>query len=126
MILNSFSDELGMKPEFITINELGFWNLSSLMAKKFYEKRMVFIGDSAHSFPPSGGFGMNTGILDVHNLAHKIEGILFAENLKESEDLLERYSTERIYDGQNKLNTATEWYYKSLDIAKQLGLNIDN
>ena len=29
-------------------------------------------GDSAHAFPPSGGFGMNTGIGDAFNLAHKL------------------------------------------------------
>jgi 2-polyprenyl-6-methoxyphenol hydroxylase-like FAD-dependent oxidoreductase len=29
-------------------------------------------GDAAHAFPPSGGFGMNTGIGDAFNLAHKL------------------------------------------------------
>lgn len=29
-------------------------------------------GDAAHAFPPSGGFGMNTGIGDALNLAHKL------------------------------------------------------
>jgi len=35
-------------------------------------------GDAAHRFPPAGGFGMNTGIQDAHNLAWKLaagEGI---------------------------------------------------
>jgi 2-polyprenyl-6-methoxyphenol hydroxylase-like FAD-dependent oxidoreductase len=34
--------------------------------------RVVLAGDSAHAFPPSGGFGLNTGIGDAFNLAHKI------------------------------------------------------
>ena len=29
-------------------------------------------GDAAHSFPPTGGLGLNCGIADVHNLAYKI------------------------------------------------------
>jgi 2-polyprenyl-6-methoxyphenol hydroxylase-like FAD-dependent oxidoreductase len=37
------------------------------------ESRRVFlVGDSAHAFPPSGGFGLNAGIGDVQNLAHKL------------------------------------------------------
>ncbi len=34
--------------------------------------RVFLAGDSAHAFPPSGGFGMNTGIGDAFNLAHKL------------------------------------------------------
>lgn len=29
-------------------------------------------GDAAHSFPPTGGLGLNSGLADVHNLAWKI------------------------------------------------------
>jgi 2-polyprenyl-6-methoxyphenol hydroxylase and related FAD-dependent oxidoreductases len=29
-------------------------------------------GDAAHSFPPTGGLGLNCGLADVHNLAYKI------------------------------------------------------
>ena len=34
----------------------------------------IFIraGDAAHSFPPTGGLGLNSGLGDVHNLAYKI------------------------------------------------------
>lgn len=34
------------------------------------------VGDAAHRFPPSGGFGMNTGIQDAHNLAWKLALVL--------------------------------------------------
>ena len=33
---------------------------------------VFLVGDAAHRFPPSGGFGMNTGIQDAHNLAWKL------------------------------------------------------
>ena len=38
--------------------------------------RVFLAGDAAHSFPPAGGFGMNTGIQDAHNLAWKLAAAL--------------------------------------------------
>ena len=37
--------------------------------------RLFRAGDAAHSFPPTGGLGLNTGIGDVHNLAYKIAAV---------------------------------------------------
>ena len=43
------------------------------MADRFHGGDRVFLaGDSAHAFPPSGGFGLNTGIGDAYNLAHRL------------------------------------------------------
>lgn len=30
------------------------------------------VGDTAHRFPPTGGFGLNSGVQDAHNLAWKL------------------------------------------------------
>lgn len=38
--------------------------------------RVLAAGDAAHTFPPTGGFGMNTGIQDAHNLAWKLAAVL--------------------------------------------------
>ena len=38
--------------------------------------RVFLVGDAAHQFPPSGGFGLNTGLLDAHNLAWKLAAAL--------------------------------------------------
>jgi 2-polyprenyl-6-methoxyphenol hydroxylase-like FAD-dependent oxidoreductase len=38
--------------------------------------RVLVAGDAATTFPPTGGFGMNTGIQDAHNLAWKLAGVL--------------------------------------------------
>jgi 2-polyprenyl-6-methoxyphenol hydroxylase-like FAD-dependent oxidoreductase len=32
-------------------------------------------GDAAHSFPPTEGLGLNSGLGDVHNLAYKIAAV---------------------------------------------------
>jgi hypothetical protein len=53
----------------------------------------VFLaGDAAHEMPPTGGFGMNTGVQDVHNLAWKIAAVLRGHA---DESLLDSYHDER-------------------------------
>jgi 2-polyprenyl-6-methoxyphenol hydroxylase-like FAD-dependent oxidoreductase len=37
--------------------------MSAMVADKYTYKNKIFLaGDASHSFPPAGGFGMNTGI----------------------------------------------------------------
>jgi 2-polyprenyl-6-methoxyphenol hydroxylase-like FAD-dependent oxidoreductase len=54
--------------------------------------RVFVAGDAAHTFPPTGGFGMNTGIQDVHNLAWKLAAVLSGQA---GDDLLDSYEAER-------------------------------
>jgi len=42
--------------------------LSSHINRKFYSKRVLFIGDSAHSIHPIAGQGWNLGVKDIKNL----------------------------------------------------------
>ena len=50
------------------------WSMSALVANSFSasQNRVFLVGDAAHVLPPSGGFGLNTGIQDAHNLAFKL------------------------------------------------------
>lgn len=36
---------------------------------------MSSAGDAAHSFPLTGGLGLNSGLGDVHNLAYKLAAV---------------------------------------------------
>jgi hypothetical protein len=56
------------------------------------EGRIFIAGDAAHLMPPNGGFGGNTGIHDVHNLAWKLALVI---NGHAGEGLLDTYETER-------------------------------
>jgi putative polyketide hydroxylase len=52
------------------------WVAAALVAERYREGRVFLAGDAAHHMPPTGGFGMNTGVQDVHNLAWKLAAVL--------------------------------------------------
>lgn len=52
------------------------WHLSHRVAEHFRAGRIFFVGDSAHTLSPSGGFGMNTGICDAVDLGWKLAATL--------------------------------------------------
>ncbi|HEX6074165.1 MAG TPA: FAD-dependent monooxygenase [Micromonosporaceae bacterium] len=54
--------------------------------------RVLFAGDAAHSLPPYGSRGMNSGIQDADNLAWKVAFVLAGHA---DESLLETYHIER-------------------------------
>ncbi|KAF0325298.1 2,4-dichlorophenol 6-monooxygenase [Colletotrichum asianum] len=51
------------------------WVLSRKVAKHYRQGRAFLIGDAAHSFPPTGGLGLNSGIADAHNIAYKLAAV---------------------------------------------------
>lgn len=57
----------------VKILSVGQWRMGARVAKQYDARGRVFlVGDAAHQFPPAGGFGMNTGLQDAHNLAWKL------------------------------------------------------
>ncbi|RQP22640.1 FAD-dependent monooxygenase [Piscinibacter terrae] len=71
----------------------GRWDLSALVADRFSSGRIFLAGDAAHQLPPTrGGYGANTGIHDVHNLAWKLQAVLSGTS---SPALLDTYDAER-------------------------------
>lgn len=55
------------------INQFGIFNLSSHLNTRFYEKRLVYLGDAAHSIHPIAGQGWNLGVRDVKNIFNQIK-----------------------------------------------------
>ena len=68
------------------------WRARAEWARDFRAGRVFIAGDAAHQMPPNGGFGGNTGIHDVHNLAWKLAAVL---NGHASPELLASYESER-------------------------------
>lgn len=68
------------------------WQVSAYVADRFREGRVFIVGDAAHTMPPTGAFGGNTGIHDAHNLAWKLALVL---RQRASAGLLDSYDAER-------------------------------
>ena len=73
------------------------WVASAHVAERYRHGRIFLAGDAAHEMPPTGGFGMNTGVQDVHNLCWKLAAVLQG---KAATPLLETYHDERQPLGQ--------------------------
>ena len=68
------------------------WHLTHRVAEHYNHGRIFFVGDSAHTLSPSGGFGMNTGIADAVDLGWKLAATLEGWA---SPQLLDTYEAER-------------------------------
>ncbi|KAL4573859.1 hypothetical protein LXL04_020679 [Taraxacum kok-saghyz] len=62
----------------IDVVDIKPWVMHAEVADKYLAcgNRIILAGDAAHRFPPAGGFGMNTGIQDAHNLAWKLGAVI--------------------------------------------------
>ena len=76
-------------PEILSV---GTWTMNATVARQLVCGRVLLVGDAAHQLPPTGGFGVNTGIQDIHNLAWKLA--LVRAGLA-APALLNSYDTER-------------------------------
>ena len=68
-IANIISERIGeITGNIFKINSKQKFPLSAHLNEKFFNKRLVYIGDSAHSIHPIAGQGWNLGVKDVKNL----------------------------------------------------------
>ncbi|WP_181763916.1 FAD-dependent monooxygenase [Streptomyces albidus (ex Kaewkla and Franco 2022)] len=68
------------------------WQAGGTVADRFRDGRVFLAGDAAHTIPPVGAFGMNTGVADAHNLAWKLALVCRGQA---GEELLDSYGAER-------------------------------
>jgi hypothetical protein len=60
----------------VVIEDIAKWQAVADSAERYREGRVFLAGDAAHTMPPNGGFGGNTGVQDAHNLAWKLAFVL--------------------------------------------------
>jgi hypothetical protein len=84
---------LGVEQDFpVEIENVQPWTAQADTAAAFRQGRVFLAGDAAHVMPPTGGFGGNTGVADVHNLVWKLA---MALDGRAGPALLDSYDAER-------------------------------
>ena len=76
----------------VAFDHIGFWDLRFAIADRYRADHVFLAGDAAHSHPPYGGYGINTGFEDACNLGWKLAAVLQGWG---GDDLLESYHAER-------------------------------
>lgn len=84
--------EIVGQPFDLKVEYVGFWDLRVAIATRYRNGRIFVAGDAAHSHPPYGGYGINTGFEDARNLGWKLAARLQGWG---SEALLDSYDAER-------------------------------
>lgn len=95
------------------------WAMSALVAERYRSRagRAFLAGDAAHQFPPSGAFGMNTGVQDAHNLAWKL-AVALRGAPGAHERLLDSYTHERRPVALANAQLSVQNFYEALKIPK--------
>ncbi|WNV11798.1 FAD-dependent monooxygenase [Tardiphaga sp. 709] len=75
----------------LTTPVLGWINRET-NASKYRVDRVLLAGDAAHGMPPTGGFGMNTGLIDAADLGWKLAAVVQGWG---GDALLDAYDVER-------------------------------
>ena len=75
-----------------SFEHVGYWDLRVSIADRFRAGRLFIAGDAAHSHPPYGGYGLNTGFEDAANLGWKLAAVLQGWG---GDGLLDSYTEER-------------------------------
>ena len=76
----------------VEVDNVMRWNARAEYVEHMRIGRVFIAGDAAHTMPPNGGWGGNTGIQDAHNLAWKLAYVLSG---RAGPGLLDSYEAER-------------------------------
>jgi len=87
-IIQGIGEEVPVK-----IDHMWKWTHDLAIVDAWRRGRAFLAGDAAHHFPPHGGFGLNSGVQDVQNLAWKLVAKL---RWNAGERLLDSYEAERL------------------------------
>lgn len=96
----------------VEFEHIGFWDLRFAIADAYRVGRIFIAGDAAHSHPPYGGYGVNSGLEDSRNLGWKLVATLQGWG---GDHLLDSYDAERrpVF-----ASTANEFIAKSITTDK--------
>ncbi|MDV8025257.1 FAD-dependent oxidoreductase [Rhodococcus sp. IEGM 1330] len=101
------------------LESTGTWVMTSQTADAFRRDRLLFLGDAAHRFPHTGGFGLNSGVQDAHNLAWKLDAVLSGAA---ADSLLDTYDTERRPVVEKFAKQSVDNHFRMDAIGKKVGI----
>lgn len=118
--INEIRQLVGVPDLAVEIINKSFWTMGAQVAQEYRKGRVFLAGDAAHRLPPTGGFGMNTGIQDAHNLAWKLAFVL---KHQVSDRLLDTYQEERAPIAEQNILWSTEnaQRYIKINVALRSG-----
>ncbi|MEW2017686.1 FAD-dependent monooxygenase [Rhodococcus sp. NPDC076796] len=101
------------------LESTGTWVMTSQTADSFRRGRLLLLGDAAHRFPHTGGFGLNSGVQDAHNIAWKLDAVLSGAA---SDSLLDTYDTERRPVVEKFAKQSVDNHFRMDAIGKKVGI----
>lgn len=105
-VLNHFPKQLGD----IKVLAKGAFPLTRRHANSYQHKRVLLLGDAAHTINPMAGQGVNLGFKDVSALQHVIADAIAHGEVWHSENVLARYEQKRRKDNLLMMSTMDGLY----------------
>ncbi len=110
---------IGTRAVDIAIQRVGGWVMTAQVAERYRKGNVFLVGDSAHRFPPTGGFGTNSGVQEAHNLAWKLRAVI---NGHADQALLDTYESERRPIALFNTNQSSHNYFQLDKVNSVVGL----
>ncbi|BBY49982.1 2,4-dichlorophenol 6-monooxygenase [Mycolicibacterium arabiense] len=101
------------------IRSTGTWTMTKQIADGFRQGPLLLVGDAAHRFPHTGGFGLNSGVQDAHNVAWKLAAIV---QDGASDSLLDTYEAERRPVVTRFAEQSTHNHFTLDEVTRPLGI----
>jgi 4-hydroxyisophthalate hydroxylase len=107
------------EPFDVEFEHIGFWDLRFAVADGYRAGNVFIAGDAAHSHPPYGGYGVNTGLEDARNLGWKLAAVVEGWA---GDELLDSYDAERrpVF-----ASTADDFIAKSIETDREFLARFD-
>ena len=133
------SDENQLDPRSKLVEALGeefdfevllasLWSPHLVTAARYGQGRVWLAGDSAHQLIPTGGYGMNTGVVDAANLAWKVAAAVQGwggQTLLDSIDAEQRPVGVRSVRG-SRINVGVRGEIQVVYLTRYLGIHEDS
>lgn len=94
------------------------WIFKRTIAEHYRMGNVFLVGDAAHSFPPTGGLGLNSGLADTHNLAYKLAFVLRGWA---NDSILDTYEQDRRHVAEINSIQSVKNGHKIFGLLKALG-----